>query len=544
MPHHALLRLGALSLLLTGAAVASENPDADLAAQRVRAHTTFLADDLLEGRGTGTRGYALAAHYVASQFARIGLEPGADDRSYLQTMKFVEATNKFEAGQLVIRQKAGEEDTLTAVTDMLISPAIGQPSARVTARAVFIGFGVHAPDLGHDDFAGADLQGKIAVVLYGAPKQFESTQRAHHSHSDLKRSLAAKQGAVGFIVVTTPWDEARYPWAFIVGNSRFPAMRLLAADGSVVDAFPQLQAGGYVSRAAAGRLFAASGHTVEEAFARAEAGQPQTFPLNVELTLGGEASLRTVESANVLGWLPGADPALAGEPIVVTGHLDHLGIGTPVNGDSIYNGAADNALGIGLILAAAEELAAGPRLPRPILFAALTAEEKGLLGAQHLAQNPPARVKHFAANVNVDMPLFPAPVSSLIAWGEDHTTLGTLTHTAAARAGFTVTPDPMPEETIFIRSDQYPFVRTGVPAIYLSTGQRSDDKDVDLPALWMDHLKRRYHKPSDDLSQPIHWPSTGVFARLVADILGDIARDPQAPAWLPGDFFGERFGRR
>lgn len=513
------------------------------ATRRVQAHTTFLADDLLEGRATGTRGYALAARYVASQFARLGLEPGADEGSYEQPMQFIESTARLETSHLIVRH-GGVEDALTPINDMVAFPSQGVASAEVTAPAVYVGFGVQAPELGHDDYAGVDVKGKIVVLLSGAPKRFPNTQRAHHSSTDEKRSLAVRLGAVGVVTIRPPWDEAKYPWAMHVGNSRFPGMRLLDAAGNVVDGFPQLRVTASVSQAAAGRLLVASGHTTGEIFARAENGEVLSFPLNAEITLGGETTLRPVASTNVLGWLPGTDPALARQPVVVTGHLDHLGIGTPVNGDSVYNGAMDNAGGIAMILAAAEELAAGPRAARPILFAALTGEEKGLLGATHLARNPPARVERFAANVNVDMSLFPVPVRDLVAWGAEHTTLGTLAAAAAARAGFTVSPDPMPDEIIFVRSDQYAFVRTGVPSIYLSSGQRAVDQSVNLAALWSTHLKERYHKPSDDLSQPVDWPSAGAFANLMADIVRDTADAAPAPAWLPGDFFGGLFDRR
>lgn len=517
--------------------------DTDPLTRRVRAHTTFLADDLLEGRATGTRGFDLAARYVASQFARLGLEPGADGGRYEQPVRFIEVSGGLEAGRLVVRHE-GREDALAPVTDMLAFATAGETAASVTAPAVFVGFGVSAPELGYDDYAGVDLRGKIVVILSGAPRQFPSTQRAHHTNGDTKRRLAVKHGAVGIVNVFTPRDEARYGWPFVLAQSRFPGMRLLAADGSVVDGHPQLRVSASVNRAAAGRLFAASGRTAEEVFAKAEAGEAQSFPLNAEITLAGEATLRTVESANVLGWLPGTDPALAREPVVVTGHLDHLGLGAPVNGDGIYNGAVDNALGIAMILAAAEELAAGPRPARPVLFAALTAEEKGLLGAQHLARNPPARVERFAANLNVDMPIMPAAVRDLIAWGAEHSTLGALAGAAAARRGFTLSPDPLPDETIFVRSDQYEFVRTGVPALFLSSGQQALDKSVDLPALWGVHLKERYHKPSDDLHQPIDWPSTGAFAGLITEIVRDTANATPAPAWLSGDFFGGLFGRK
>lgn len=539
MRFHASLRPVVLFAgLLSGAVAASEED----AAREVQAHTTYLADDLLEGRATGTRGYDLAARYVASQFARAGLEPGADG-GYLQPMKFIETTTDLEAGRLSVRH-AGQEVALTPVNEVLVGIAAGRTEDSITAPAVFVGFGVHAPELGYDDFAGADLQGRIVVALSGAPRQFPSTQRAHHSSSELKRQLAVARGAVGFVTVHTPWDEARYPWAFAMGQARFPGMRLLDAAGNVVDAFPQLRAGAFVNRAAAEALFAASGRKLADVFAQADQGKPQTFPLEAEISLSGRATMRTVESANVLGWLPGADPALANQPVVVTGHLDHLGIGTSLAGDNLYNGAMDNAVGIGIIIAAAERLAAGPRPARPVLFAALTAEEKGLLGARHLAANPPARAARYAANVNIDMPLFPAPTRSLIAWGAEHSTLGRIAAAAAQRTGFTMTPDPMPEETIFVRSDQYRFVQAGVPALYLSTGQQPLDPATDLVGLWGTHLRQRYHKPSDDLNQPIDWPSVGAFTQVTTEIIRDTANATPAPAWLPGDFFGGLYGRK
>lgn len=516
-------------------------PEEDITRQ-VRAHTTYLADDLLEGRAAGTRGYDLAARYVASQFARIGLEPGTDG-GWLQPVKLIESATDLEAGRFAVRH-AGQEVTLAPINDVLVGIAAGRTADSIAAPAVFVGFGVHAPELGHDDFAGADLRGRIAVVLSGAPKHFPSTQRAHHSSSELKRQLVVDRGAVGFVTVPTPWDDARYPWAFVMGQARFPSMRLLDANGNAVDAYPQLRAGAFVNRSAADALFVASGHKLVDVFARAEEGKPQSFPLNVEISLSGKATVRTVESANVLGWLPGADPALAREPVVITGHLDHLGVGPAGSGDNIFNGTIDNAVGIGIIIAAAERLAAGPRPARPVLFAALTAEEKGLLGARHLAANPPARVTRFAANLNIDMPLFPVPTRSLIAWGAEHTTLGSLAAATAARLGFTVTPDPMPEETIFVRSDQYRFVQAGVPALYLSSGQQALDPATDLSALWNDFLRQRYHKPSDDFTHPVDWPSVGAFTQLTAELIRDIAHARPAPAWLPGDFFGGLYGRK
>lgn len=534
---HRLGTCAALSVLTLSAFAAFDPATIE---RRARAHLTFLADDLLEGRGAGTRGHALAAKYVAAQFRRIGLEPGADNNSYEQPLKLIEATNQFDTARFVIHRD-GRDTTLAPVGDVMASITMGETDTEITAPAVFIGYGIRAPEMKHDDLAGIDLQGKIAVMFYGAPSDFPSEQRAHYSNSETKRAKLVQAGAVGLITIFTPRDQAHYPWPFLTAIYRFPTMRLLDAQGKILDSFPQIRAGATVTHDAFAKLLEGSGHTREELFATAEKGPFQSFPLTGTITIGSKATTRPVESMNVLGWLPGTDPALANEPVVVTCHLDHLGIAAAVNGDTIYNGAMDNGMGVSLMLAVAEELAAGPAPRRPILFAAVTAEEKGLLGATYLARNPPSRVKKFAANVNIDMPLFVAEATDVIAYGAEHSNLGEILNFVAPRHHLTVTPDPIPEEVIFVRSDQYPFVKQGVPAIYLDTGIKSADAAVDLSAANAAFRKERYHKPSDDLSQPIAWPAAGKYGAMMTDLTQTIANSPTPPAWNAGDFFGDLF---
>lgn len=533
----ALTTVTALSLF---AAFAHAEDPAALAERRVRAHVTFLADDLLEGRGTGTRGHGLAMNYVAAQFMRLGLEP-AGDPGYLQPMTLRESRLDVEAGQFVIRRAGSPAITLAPINDMIARPAAGVAASEITAPAVFVGFAIHAPEFNYTDFpADLDLRGKIAVVLAGSPKNLPATAKAHYSRE--KTAELVRRGAIGIVSVLTPAEEKRAPWAFTVNAARFASMRLINPDGSLHEAYPELRATASVSRIAATALFKHAPRPLTEVFAAAERGEPQAFPLEIELTFGGRAAVSDITSANVLGWLPGTDPALAGEPLVVTAHLDHLGIGPAINGDSIYNGALDNALGIAALIDVAEQLISGPRRRRPVLFAAVTAEEKGLLGATHLARHPPARVRRFAANLNVDMPVILAPVRAVIGIGAEHTTLGASLAAVAAKNNFTVSPDPLPDEVMFVRSDQYPFIRAGVPALYLKAGLQSLDLKQDLAALESDFRKNHYHKPSDDLSGPIHWPSAGTFAVLTAELIRSVANDPVAPSWKPGDFFGTRFG--
>ncbi len=539
-------RSGLIIPLLVALAVAPLSTlraaDATVAARRVQAHASFLADDLLEGRGSGARGFTLAARYVATQFARAGLTPGANGGIFEQPVHLLETTNEREAGRLVVHRD-GRDDALTPVTDMIVAVTAGQSTDHISAPAVFVGFGVRAPDLAHDDFAGVDLRGKIAVVLSGAPKRFPSAQRAHHGHVDQKRTLLIQHGAIGMVTIQTPWDEARRPWAITAAQTRFPTMRLVDASGAIVDGFPALRVNGTVNFASAERVLGGAPKTVTEIFAAADRGESQSFPLPGIITLEGKATNRPAEAANILGWLPGTDPALAGHPVVITGHLDGYGIGTPVDGDAIYNGAVDNAVGIGVILHLVDELVAGPRLRRPILFAAVTAEEKGLLGARYLAAHPPAWVQRYNATINIDMPLLSAAASNLVAYGADNSTLGAILNRVASRHGLVVSPDPAPEEVRFVRSDQYPFVLQGVPALKVDPGQEAVDAGIDLAAAEQSFRRNRYHKPSDDLSQPIDWNAAGAYAALMLDLVREVADDPIAPTWLPGDFFGETFGR-
>jgi Zn-dependent M28 family amino/carboxypeptidase len=274
-----------------------------------------------------------------------------------------------------------------------------------------------------------------------------------------------------------------------------------------------------------------------------EQGTLRSFDLAGTATLASRARLEPVESRNVIARLPGSDPKLAAEHVVFTAHLDHVGIGAPHAGDAIYNGAQDNAVGVATMLEAASMLAGGPARPkRSMLFIALTAEEKGLLGAFHFAAQPTVPAGSLVANVNMDMPLLLADVSDVIPIGIEHSTLESVARRAVAEAGLTLTPDPFPDEVVFVRSDQYAFVRQGVPAIYLLSGVSTRDGS-DGAQLFRDFHAHRYHLPSDDIGQPIHWTGAARLAYVNYRIGLAIGNDPQRPAWKPGDFFGGKFAR-
>jgi Zn-dependent M28 family amino/carboxypeptidase len=402
---------------------------------------------------------------------------------------------------------------------------------------------VRAPELQHDDFAGVDVKGKIAVVLDNAPARFPVDQRAYYASSTEKLRELERLGAVGVIFLGDPVNEKKRPWARDAPNWRRPGMRRLDAQGRPVDDFPGLavRIAGNVKLADA--LFAGSPHTPAEVFAMLEAGTLRPFDLAGTATLASRAKLEHVESRNVIARLPGSDAQLSTEHVVFTAHLDHVGIGVPHDGDSIYNGAQDNAVGVATMLEAARLLAADPVRPkRSSLFIALTAEEKGLLGAFHFAAQPTVPAASLVANVNMDMPLLLADVTDVIPIGIEHSTLEAVAQRAVADVGLTLTPDPFPEEVVFVRSDQYAFVRQGLPAIYLLAGVKPRDGS-DGGSMFTDWLSHHYHLPSDDLSQPIHWLGAARLAHVNYRIGLAIGNDAARPAWKPGDFFGEKFGR-
>ena len=522
-----------------GAPPAAAAREAD-GARRIQADVAFLADDLLEGRAAGTRGYDLAALDVANRYRAIGLEPAGDDGSYLQAVPLLEGRRESEGASFSI-SRGGERIEFTFQDDFLPGVNYNAASHAVTAPLVFVGQAVHAPELEHDDFEGVDVRGKIAVYFSGAPADFANTQRAFHASGRQKLITLAERGAVGAVQIGNPVDEAKYPWARGARNWAMPGMRLLGPDGQPVDAFPELRATASLGVHAARRLFEGAPMDADEVFARREAGTLEAFDLEGQATLAGRTTLAKVTSHNVVGRLAGTDAALASEHIVYTAHLDHVGIGAEVDGDGIYNGAFDNALGTAVMLEAATELVATPAPKRTLLFVALTAEERGLLGAEHFASNPGVEGT-LVANINMDMPVFLADVTDVVPIGIEHSSLENDVKAAADVLGIGLTADPKPEEVVFVRSDQYAFVRKGIPAVYLDAGIKARSPDVDALALYEDFLTGHYHQPSDETALPIHYPSAARLAMLNAAIGRRVGDADQKPRWKEGDFFGRTFG--
>jgi Zn-dependent M28 family amino/carboxypeptidase len=514
--------------------------------QRIADDVNHLADDKLEGRETGTRGYDLAAGYTAKRFREIGLQPAGDSGTYFQNVPLLKATREAEGATLTVKRN-GREIALRFRDQFLPALNFNAAEHAIEAPAVFVGQGVHAPELDHDDFAGLDVRGKIAVLFSGAPARFDNDRRAFHSASREKLRVLVERGAIGVVFVNTPEDEARAPWARGADNWQRSGMRLRGADGKGMSTFPELRAVANVSASAADLIFADGPQPAAALFKRAQDGTLKGFALPGTIALAARTRIEPIESRNVVAKLAGSDAVLAAEHIVYTAHLDHIGIGAPVkdeNGveDAIYNGALDNALGVSIMFEAARILrATRPAPKRSLLFIALTAEEKGLLGAEWFASQPTVPAASLVANINMDMPVLLAPTKDVVPIGIDHSTLKSALDTAANEIGVSLSPDPFPEEVVFVRSDQYAFIRAGIPAVYLNGGVVSADGVRDPNMALRKFLREHYHQPSDEATLPIAYGDALRLAKLnarIGQLVGDAA---ERPKWNAGDFFAENF---
>jgi hypothetical protein len=523
----------------------------------LRAHVEYLADDLLEGRSTGSRGHALAAAYVAAQFKQLGLAPLGDpiagdaskspnenDRSYLQTVRLLEATPVLP-GSAAKYSRDGTSTTFDYGADYLPSADYSAPNSTLTAPLVFAGFGVTAPELGYDDLAAVDVRDRIAVVLSGAPPRFPHDQRAYYSWAGEKYPNLIRHGALGVIVVDTPTDLARYSWEWRVNMSWQPQMRWLGGDDQAMDVYPELKQRFRFQQTAAAKLFQSAPRSLDQAFAAGEANEAQGFMLPGMMTLTTTTGLRRTESSNVIALLKGSDPKLRRQYIVISAHLDHLGRGAAVNGDAIYNGAHDNASGIAVLLETARNIISSDDAPkRSIIFLAVTAEEKGLLGSDFFARNPTVPKGSIVANINIDMPLLLGPTRDLVSQGSEHSSLAPLVQRVVHDHGYVLSPDDRPEEVSFIRSDHFSFVRQGVPAVMLSSGHISRPQGPDIAALREDFMRNHYHQPSDDTTLPMYYKGGADLVSINARLAIEIANQADRPRWNRGDFFASKFAPR
>jgi len=522
-----LLAAPVVALVLASAAPAQHAAAApDFSADAFRAHVVFLADDRLQGREAGTPGYEAAARYVAGQFEALGLQPGARG-SWFQPIRFVryalEGTPTLTVGGHVFAHGNGVDFR-------------ARPNARpvqVEAPMVFAGYGLDAPSPGFDDYEGLEVRGKIVVVLEGTPDGLPSDVAADLSAE--KGHAAAERGAVGMIIVSPPSEgEPRRR-----RRGARPGTAWLDRDGNPYLDTP-LAFTATAEATTAETLFARAPRQLGAVLAEARrGGRPRGFALglNGEVTMPTSAN-SSFESENVIAVLPGTDAALAHEYVLLMAHLDHIGLCRPEGApDRICNGAMDNASGIATLLEVARAMTTdGNRPRRPVIFAAVTAEEKGLKGSEFLARNPVVDGR-IVGVVNLDMPVLTYDFQDVIAFGAEHSTLGPIVERAAARMHVALSPDPLPQEGLFTRSDHFQFVKAGIPAVFLMTGFAGEGRER-----FTDFLAHRYHGPNDDLDQPIDWQAGAKFARLNYLIAREIADADRAPMWYADSFFGRTFG--
>ena len=514
------------------------------------AHVQFLADDKLEGRNVGTPGFDKAVEYVEGQFKAIGLKP-AGVNGYRQPVKLDSRVLVPDQTSLVL-VRDGKERPLVVGQDATLS-ARGELDGAMEAAMVFVGYGMSIPEASWDDFAGQSLKGKIAVYVNQFPPVKVSDNVRSHVNTADERWLALKRaGAIGVATIALPRPQAAPNAAAATppagaaqagaaggagrgGQATQPAPVITLLDRELVDAAGQALAMNITARGAAAVL-AGSGHTAEElAQLVADAKPLPRFPLPGTLKARAALKRETIETTNVAGMFEGSDPALKSEYVVMTAHLDHVGIGRAVNGDSIYNGAMDDASGVAAVIETARLLkASGVKTKRSVVFVAVTAEEKGLLGSRYFAGKPTVPFKQIVADINLDMflPLYPLKVIEVQGLAES--SLGESVRAAAKTMGVEVQTDREPEQNRFIRSDQYSFIRKGVPALAFKFGYEFGSADETTRRTWVRDI---YHQPGDDLNQPVNLEAAATFNRVIMTLLQRVASDTARPTWNADSFF-------
>lgn len=525
------------ALALTLSAYVADDKQPEMSADNIQAHITFLSEDSMRGRDTGSVEYQIAANYVAGYFSQLGLEPAGDNDSYFQSVPFHTGTLDKDAASLMLGEK-----TLKLGEDYLMSGNSYYGEGSASASVVFVGYGIDAPTLGINDYEGLDVEGKIVLILDGKMPTMPSEAAAHYGRTGTKAGAAMARGAVGVLTMEGP-----------TSRRKFEALKGSAAGGGgrldiVRDGFDKSSASpvtATISPALAAALIAGSGNDYYAILESAKAGSVEGFSLNASVSMAQKTNyIAAPPSPNVAGILRGSDPNLKDEYIIISAHLDHIGWKPEAEGDNINNGALDNAAGIATMMEVAHAFAESGRTPkRSVMFLAVTAEEKGLLGADYFARLPTVAKEKIKANVNLDMPILLYDFADLIAFGADHSTIGPVVDLALGKMGVALSEDPMPEQGIFTRSDHYRFVQQGIPSVMLATGWTSTNPEnpAEGKEKFMGFLGGNYHKPGDQIDQGIIWQVGAKFAKANYLIIDSLANADEAPRWYEGDVFGDAF---
>jgi Zn-dependent M28 family amino/carboxypeptidase len=504
--------------------------------ERIRAHVKFLADDLLEGRGTGTRGGDIAAHYIASQFELYGLKPAGDDGGYLQRVDF-RGVQTLPATSASLLPTQGSPIALNLGEDVVVGNQTQTESVDIDAPVVFVGYGIEAPEYGWNDFKGVDVRGKVVLVIVNEPpssdpKFFAGEAMTYYGRWTYKFEEAARKGAIGALIIHRT-DLASYGWN-VVKSSWGNEMVYLANDHD-----PKLEAAAWIQLDAARRLFAASGLDLGQMIAAAGTRKFKARELPVRFKAHIESRVRQFVSYNVLGILPGTDPGPAAQAVMYTAHYDHLGINPALAGDKIYNGAVDNGTGCGILIELAHAYArSAARPPHPVLFASVTAEEKGLLGSNYLGKHLPIPASQIALDLNFDaVPPIGMPESVNVT-GAERTTFFPVVEKTAGAFGFDIQPDAEPGAGHYYRSDHFSLARVGVPSFSINTAL----KFAGHPPEWgkaqrEEYTAKRYHQPSDEYTPDMDFASNAALAKFGFALGWQALTADRTVSFLPGDEF-------
>ncbi len=488
-----------------------------------------LADDKFEGRDTGSAGEKQAQAYIVRQLKALGVEP-AGSNGYYQSVK-LRTLEIQEASSSLALVRDGHAQPLDLGEQAYFSNRI-TPAPRVDAPLVFVGYGLNIPEKGYNDLAGLDLKGKVAVVFAGSPAEIPSALSAHYQSRAERWKAITGAGAIGVIMIPNP-ASMDIPWSRMSLNRNHPSMDLV---GAQFDETQGAELSVVFNPAYADLLLEGTGHTFAEiaALGKERKAIPR-FALHVSVSATTQTSKHEVESTNIVAKIAGDDPKLKAEYVVLSAHIDHLGIGEPINGDRIYNGAMDNGSGSALLLDVARSFKRSrTHLKRSVLLVWVTGEEKGLLGSRFFATHPTVPAASMIADINTDMFLPIIPLKLLTVYGLGESDLGDRVVQVADRLGLRVQPDPAPLRNVFIRSDQYNFIRQGVPSVMIDIGCLSSSPEAQVLKDWR---TLRYHAPSDDTNQPVDLAAAAGYEELIRALTIEVANDPARPYWKDDSFF-------
>ena len=501
----------------------------------IRNHIAYLADDKLKGRLPGTEGYQMAVDYVIDQYKKIGVQPGGDPGQYTQKLFLRKTVVQNSSAKAALKDQIGNVDSLVFGKDFMPVPHPLSAKASGEGKLVFVGYGVDIPGL-YSDYEGVEVKGKVVVFVSGVPDGIPaSTLVSHFSSAGNKMNTAFAKGAVGTIMVTLGANFS---------NSNPELQSNVALNPEKTTAYGRGFVGnlGFAlngSKSFLTGLFLNSGKNLTQVLADIKARKNSSFEFPYTFSASYSNTHSEFESYNVIGLIPGTDPKLKNEYVVHSAHLDHVGIGRPENGDSIFNGAHDNASGVASLLEIARVYVNGKAKPkRSVLIVMVTAEEMGLVGSAYFAANPSVPKSSIVANVNTDMPTLIAPLLSVVPLGAEHSSLMSNVKFAADYLGLDVEKDPEPEQNRFVRSDQYSFVVSGIPALHIKYGNKSNIPGFDLDKFVKEWRAKYYHRAADGMDGIFNFTAAKTYVQLNFLISYSIANTPSKPIWNAGDLFG------